>query len=108
MGLMLNVSYIRAFAEMLCGIIMYECVMNNYRHKYRRIYYVLCRVFEAIIMALAIYLILTHGNSKWDVIIVTLIVFACYLGFQYPQKVGRESKTLKWMIFFRIFVIRYT
>ncbi|SDB67355.1 acyltransferase [Butyrivibrio sp. INlla16] len=96
-GIMLNIYYLRSFAEMLCGVMVFELVSKN-EHVYKPIYYIIYRFIEICLGTLIIYLSLTQGNTKMDGFIVIFIILLCYSGFRYPQRTSNRKiiKVIKW------------
>ncbi len=92
--------YIRALAEMLSGVVIYQLVLESRITQKSRLYYITCHILEYGIMAVVLYLIFTHGNSKWDSFIVVLLFFVIYLAFQYPETDNKTAGLTKRIVVF--------
>jgi peptidoglycan/LPS O-acetylase OafA/YrhL len=82
-GAFLNEAYVRGGAAFAAGVIAYQVVSYIKQYKYKKLFYVLVRLIEFLSFISALYLMVCHGNSRKDLIILGFIYIGIIASFIY-------------------------
>ena len=96
-GLFLNSYYVRGFAGMYMGVLIYEAVMQLRKIPFSRLAYILFHVIEYISFGLLLWIIRYCGNNANDIYFVGLISLGILMSFMYEAKIDLIMKKMKWL-----------
>ena len=96
LGLFTNVSYIRGFTDMFCGIILYRMIIEIKKIKFTKVSYIVFRVTELLSFVVLCYALRKYGNSCNDIYFVLIICIIIVASFIYEdEQAGLFSKFKK-------------
>lgn len=96
-GIFLNEFYLRGFAGMACGCIIYCIVQKLSEITFNKKFYVVARCVELISFGGGIYLSHYYSNSKNDVYLVMLLCVGVICSFLYTKKTVLSGRGMKYL-----------